>query len=330
MERFRFFFSLGLVATVGLAAVIACDPPAAKKTLKTTPDKDKGDDDDTGKDDDDDNVPVTPVDVKPESDPPLPDGGKPPGRVFAHTATALYLFDPLAKTLKKIGDFKGLEDGDSVIDLAVDRDSVVFGTTFRGFIKIDAINADIVYVKKEFQTYPNALAFMPLGTVDMTKEALVGYGPPVIGKASDYLRINIDTGEMTKIGELNDPASAVKYVTAGDIISMERNGKAYVAIKKAPVEVDANAPPPPVESDSIAEIDPKTGRIKTILGNIGSDETYGLAQWAGVAYAFNAKGNIIEVDLLTGKGKTILNLIENNDAGAWYGAGVTTDSPTKP
>lgn len=329
MERFRFFFAIGLVASVGVATFIACTPPPPKKApLRTTPDR-PGDDDDNQTDDDDDTV--KPIDVKP-SDPPLPDGGAPPGRIFAHTPSALYLFDPIAKTLVKIGDFSGLDSGDEVIDIALDSDSNIYGTTFNAFIQISPTDAKVTYIKKAPSAYPNALGFMPKGTVDPTKETLVGYGPPISGSAKNYLKIDTMSGELTQKGDLNETAAAVVYVSAGDIISMRRTGgapRAFAVIKRATPNPDAGPDAGP-ESDKLAEIDPATGKIKTIIGDIGSDLTYGLAQWAGVAYAFNAYGEIREISLTGGKGKSIMTLQLDGGAGKWYGAGVSTEAPTEP
>ncbi|MBX3231253.1 MAG: hypothetical protein KIT84_09950 [Labilithrix sp.] len=333
MERFRFLLSLGIVASVGVLAVIACDPPQAKKgPLKTTPAPDD-DDDDTVRPDDDDDITVTPK--PPESDPELPDGGKPPGRVYAHSASALFLFNPLNKKLEKIADFQGLHQTtigttDRVLDIALDRDSAMYGTTDNGFVKIDPIDAKVTYIKEEGNfLYPNGLGFVPMGTVDPTKEALVGYkvAPDAgVGEqfATDYYRIDLQTGNMTRIGQLNPPGAAMKYKSSGDIISMLRNDKAYVAVRPFDPSTDAGVP------DSIAEIDPKTGQIKTVLDDTGFAEFWGLGQWAGAAYGFSNRGAIVEIDLVTGKGKLVTT--EPSDAGVaqWFGAGVTTNAPTKP
>src|SRR5436309_13519512 len=68
------------------------------------------------------------------SDPNPPDGGGPspdsaspggPGRVYAHTPDTLYLYEPVAGTLKMIGKFDCIhpetDTRDVVTDIAVDR-----------------------------------------------------------------------------------------------------------------------------------------------------------------------------------------------------------------
>ena len=78
---------------------------------------------------------------------------------------------------------------------------------------------------------------------------------------------------------------------------------------------------------------PSTGRIKAIIGDTKKTKLYGLSQWAGTAYAFSGTGEIVEIDMATGAAKLVTGLVYAADAGSgalWFGAGVTTDAPTKP
>ena len=79
-------------------------------------------------------------------------------------------------------------------------------------------------------------------------------------------------------------------------------------------------------TNHLAEINPKTGTLTRIIGPTNQLETYGLAYWAGKGYGFSQDGRITEINMTTGSSTTVLQL----DGGtAWYGAGVTTDSPTQ-
>lgn len=338
MDRFRLLLVSVLGLGCGIAFVTACEPtPTTSSPINTENDKKKkkGDDDTTADDDDatgdDDDVVIEP------SDETLPDGGKPPGRVFAHTASSLYLFDPLVKSLKKIGDFnfETFDDGtERMLDLAVDRDSAVYGTTDHGFVKINPINAQIQYIKRNtigFQ-FPNALSFVPTNTVDPTKEALVGYVQKAgTAGATAYVRIDVATGEMSDLGELNSAAALVKWRSSGDIVSTFRGGnKAYLTVKVLDESTDGGPVNDDPGTDFLAEVDPKTGKIIDVIGDIGQKNFYGLAQWAGTAYGFNEGGNIVEINLETGAGKTLLTLKEGDVVGAWFGAGMTTYAPTAP
>lgn len=341
MDRFRLLLAASAVAALGTAFVIACEPaPATTTPINARPDDDKKkkkntDDDDVLADDDDSHP------IKPPADDPLPDGGKPPGRVYAHSAYALYLWDPLVQKLTKVGDFNLKDHGpdidgnplEGMIDIALDRDSVMYGTTYFGFVKIDPTTAKVTYIKESdtiFQ-FPNSLSFVPIGTVDPTKEALVGYVKKDTAATTTYVRVDLATGVLVPQGELNPPGATKTWKSSGDIIAMIRNGnKAYLTVREVDL-ADGGGDLVASESDSLAEIDPKTGQIISIKGSIGQSNFYGLGQWAGTAYGFNGSGNIVSINLDTGAGTTITTL-KFDDGGIvpWYGAGVTTDSPTAP
>ena len=315
---------LVLSSASGLAAVACSSAPARSAPLDTRPDRDKPDNDE----DADENR------AKPESDPPLPDGNKPPGRVFAHTADTLYLYDPLAKTLVKKGMFSCLKQNgaslDRVLDIAIDAAGVMYATSDIGFLKVtNPDTATCTYVKEDPTVeYPNSLAFVPMGTVDKTKETLVGYafqGPGL--PATVYVKIELATGVMTRVNEgtaadtLNPPGDAgTKYRSSGDLIAMSRNGnRAFLTVRKSD---DLTA------RDFLAEVDPATGRLKAILGQTSGTALFGFGQWAGTGYGFSGTGEVVEINLENGASKTILTI--DTDGGGWFGAGVTTDSPTKP
>src|SRR5690348_13040894 len=98
LRRSRLFFALTSAGYAVAIAIVACSPAPRTNPINARDDVDGG----TVRRDASPiiNVPDPP---KPEPDPILPDGGKPPGRVYAHTADTLYLFNPLAKTLTVIG-----------------------------------------------------------------------------------------------------------------------------------------------------------------------------------------------------------------------------------
>lgn len=324
-----------LALTVALSSVaLACSQAKPKAALDTR-DDDNDDDDDRDNDGDGNDGDTTP----PESDPVQPDGTKPPGKVFAHTADTLYLFDPLAKSLTKQAKFDCLKQNtvpatpqlDRVLDIAVDEKDVMYGTTDLGFIKItDPATGKCIYVKETptNNEYPNSLGFVPKGTIEDTKETLVGYAFKN-GQATNFVRINLADGEITQVdpddttGDTLNPAVSLdgkKYRASGDIISTVRNGnRAYLTVR--PIGDDT-------AKDTLAEIDPLTGRIKAIVGQTQETRLYGLGQWAGTAYGFAENGSLVAIDLETGSSSTVPGV---DTAGlAWFGAGVTTLAPTKP
>lgn len=311
------------------AAIFACTQPAKVNRLPV-------DDDD----DDDDDTPTKRRDagpggeIPPGADPPLPDGGKPPGRIYAHTKSTLYRYDPLANSLTEIGPFNCVPhdetkpaqsvENDEVIDLALDRTGQMYATTFWRFIKVDPTSGGCQVIKTEsvLGMYPNSLSFVPFGS----EEALVGYAFDVDDHATIYTRIDLASGVMTDLEGLNPatPLNGVKYGISGDLISLVRtNGKTYGAIKQVDPDVGGN--------DLLAEIDPATGTIKSIIGDTGQKGFWGMGFWAGKAYGFTNNGNIHEVDVTNGSSKVVMQAKDTNGLSvAWYGAGVTTDSPTAP
>ena len=333
MRSFRFWLLSTLISCSSLGLVVACTQPAPtnNKLPVTDDDKEPG----TKK-----KTPSKKDDVPDGADPPLPDGGKPPGRIYAHTNNTLYRYDPLANTLVKVGVFDCVpQDGvgplglsktnDAVIDLALDRTGNMYATTYWRFLKVDATSGSCQVIREDTQAnmYPNSLSFVPLGTVDPTQEALVGYAFDNLDDAPIYTRLNLTTGEMTDFENLNPtpPLGGVEYGISGDFISLVRTGgKTYAAVKQ--VTGDAGA-----GNDLLAEIDPSTGTLVKIIGDTGQKGFYGVGFWAGKAYGFTSSGNIYEIDITNGATKVILEAKdEDGNPIVWYGAGVTTDSPTAP
>lgn len=261
----------------------------------------------------------------PESDPILPDGGKPPGVIYAHTAKSLYLFDPLARTLEKKGDFDCVPSDGSMIDLAVNENNEVWGTTFTSFVKINTDDATCTIIKDNSK-FPNSLGFVPRGTIDDNVEALVGYMPDITsGSASvNYVRVDLSTGVVSVIGEINRASADPKFKSSGDIIAMSRNGnRAFVTVNRLNPEGGPG-------NDFLAEVNPRTGQIENVFEEMTFNRLYGFGQWAGTGYAFSDNGDIVQINLDTGEASLFRNVTEDGGAVAWYGAGVSTKSPTKP
>src|SRR5262249_48627423 len=143
-------------------------------------------------------------------------------------------------------------------------------------------------------------------------------------EATVYVRIDLVTGALSKIGTLNDPAAAVKYKSSGDLVALIRNGnRAFLTVHAIIDEAGTG-------KDQLAEVDPATGRIKSSRGETAKTHLWGLGQWAGKAYAFSDLGEILETDLTNGKTQSVTGIVSDAGPLAWYGAGVTTDAPTAP
>jgi hypothetical protein len=262
--------------------------------------------------------------------PPVLSPGTPPSApaadalVYAHTADTLYTFDAIAKKLVQVGKLGCLTPGERLLDIAVDGKGAVFGTSDQAFVAINPKDATCTRVVAE-EDLPNSLSFVPAGALDETKDALVGYAFDDVGRAVRYVRIDTTTGRVTDIGMLNPPNAAKQYVSSGDIFSVRRDSnKTYLTVR------DDEGTEGTAEADMLAEIDPKTGAIKRIIGSTQQPRIYGLAYWAGKAYGFSEDGNVIEIDVTTGVSTLVTTLKTDTGPVPWYGAGVTTEAPTTP
>lgn len=228
------------------------------------------------------------------------DGSDPPliAEVFAHSASTLYKLDPITKVVTTVGFFSGC---DGVIDIALDKDGVMFGTTFGGLFKIDKATAVCTFIQSG--GYPNSLSFVPKGTLDPDEEALVGY----VG--GQYVRIDKNTGSVTNVGQLGGG-----YSSSGDIVSAIGGGT-YLT-------VNGNGC-----GDCIVEVDPKTGALVKMIGALGHGSVFGLAFWGGVAYGFDDYGELFQIDLMTAGTVVIPTGVGGL---SFYGAGSTTAAPLKP
>jgi hypothetical protein len=243
------------------------------------------------------------------------------GEVYAHSDLTLYRYDPIAGSFTTVGDFSCLEVSMGVaemLDIAVDRAGNMVGTAAMSehtvitgrLVSIDKKTAACTVLKTG--SYPNSLAFVPVGTVLPDREALVGY----VNDA--YVRIDPDTGNVTGIGNLNAPGAANPWMSSGDIVSIVGGGTYVTIIPKGSVTADP-------DGDRIAEVDPATGAITRVIGATGAAGLYGLGYWGGIAYGFSSSGLLVKIDLTTGAGTPIP--ITGGPASGFYGAGTTTIAP---
>jgi len=243
------------------------------------------------------------------------------GEVYAHSDLTLYRFDPVAVTFTTVGTFTCLETSMGVaemLDIALDRAGNMVGTAAMSehtvitgrLVSIDKMTAACTVLKTG--SYPNSLAFVPIGTVLPDREALVGY------VSDSYVRIDPDSGNVTGIGNLNAPGAANPWMASGDIVSIVGGGTYVTIIPKGSVSADPTG-------DRIAEVDPVTGQIIRVIGATGTSGLYGLGYWGGIAYGFSSAGVVVKIDLTTGAGTPIP--ITGAPTAGFYGAGTTTIAP---
>ena len=112
--------------------------------------------------------------------------------VYGESAGTLYSLDPTTKAVTVVGAFANC-DTSGVIDIALDKSSKMYATTFQGVYTVDTSNAVCTLIASG-ATYPNSLSFVPAGTLDPNTEALVGY------QGANYVRIDTMTGAITTVG----------------------------------------------------------------------------------------------------------------------------------
>jgi hypothetical protein len=230
-------------------------------------------------------------------------GGEPlVAEVWGQSPDTLYKLDPTNNAVTTVGKFKGCDGG--VIDIALDKDSNLYGTATGSLFHIDKVTAQCTLIAGG--SYPNSLSFVPAGTVDPNKEALVGY------LGAQYIRIDTVTGKVIPIGQLSGG-----YSSSGDVVSVK--GKTFLTANGASCN-----------GDCLLEIDPKTGDLIKNWGDVGYNAVFGLAFWAGKAYGFTDPGELFEISF-TMNGITSKKIsIPGNPQLQFWGAGSTTSAPVDP
>jgi hypothetical protein len=243
-------------------------------------------------------------------------GDEPIAEVYGHSATTLYRLDPETKEVTIVNPFSGCDD--QVIDIALDKDSNLYGTTLNrqngdpvpngGLWRIDKNTAACTLIARG--DFPNSLSFVPAGTLDPDEEALVGY----VG--ANYVRIDPLGGDITTV---RANALTGGLVSSGDIVSVI-DGPTLLTVKGGASCDDL---------DCVIEVDPATGAAVGNLGSAGFNNVFGVAFWAGSLYGFTSEGDLFE--LVKNENNTITTTPIPVASGLeFFGAGSTTSAPPTP
>ena len=231
----------------------------------------------------------------------------PVGSLYAHTSDTLYRLDLKAGAFVKIGYFSFDKNPGSVTDIALDQNGNLFAVTFAEVFQCGVTKANCTWLASLPSSF-NGLTFVAKGVVDPNAESLIG-----ISTSGDWNQI-IVSGKTAKIVNLG--AYGGGWSSSGDAFSVEGIGT------YATVTGNGN-------SDSLVQVDPKTGKVQKTIGSTGVYELYGLAWWSGVFYGFSADGNVYTLDTATGKAKVVAG-IKVPSGVAWWGAGVSTRAAGTP
>jgi hypothetical protein len=232
------------------------------------------------------------------------DGGgyTPEPEVFGHSRTTLFKLNPTTKDVGIVDTFK---ECSNIEDIALDKDSNLYGTNDEGLYSIDKTTATCTLIAAG--TYPNSLSFVPAGTLDDNVEALVGF------LDDQYVRIDTTTGAISNVGSPWNNG----FVSSGDLVSV-KNGPSYLTIK------DEN-PDDMVCGDCLVQINPATGVFVKEFGSLDYDRVFGAAFWAGSVYGFTNDGELFEIVIENNELTT--NPIATPNGLSFWGAGSTTSAP---
>ena len=266
-------------------------------------------------------TPVT-VDATPPSDIATADAGSGPTspditepdtevaadiRLYAHTKDTLYVLNPSTLGFDLVGAFTFNKNAGLVTDIALDKVGELFAVTYTDLFACDRLNAKCTWLAKLPQEF-NGLTFIPAGLIDSDKEVLVG----IAGKGSWY-RIDFGSGGA-KLMLLGGYGGG--WLSSGDAFSVVGVGT-YATLKKC------NAC-----DNYLAEVDPATGAVITIIGKTGSAKgLFGLAWFQGVFYAVSSDGNVYMLDVKTAT-PTPVTVVKVPAGTKWWGAGVSTHTPS--
>jgi hypothetical protein len=247
--------------------------------------------------------------------------------IFAHSATSLFRLDPDTRQVTKVADFSGC-DG-KIVDIAVDATGNLFASTWvldssnvrqgGGLARVDGKTARCTKIADG--DVPNSLAFVPAGAIDANAEALVGFN------LQKYVRIDVKTGKTSELGSLNPNPFNRWFRSSGDLVSVN-GGKTYLTAKEVPKD-DPDYGEPIDPNDVLLSIDPKTGKVLSVIGSTEKRDLYGVGFWAGTLYAFSDGGGMFAIDPKTARA-TVMPTSNSVQGQSFWGAGVTTSAPLSP
>ena len=223
------------------------------------------------------------------------------GEIYAHTSSTLFKFDPVAVTVTAVGPFGWPQGSDTMTDICVDYEGHLFGVSFNKLYRCSAITAECIYLAG-LPTSFNGMTVVPVNTVTPGKETLIGIGN---NGSWNQIEVQNNQGIITQLGSYG-----AGYTSAGDAYSIEGLGT-YAAVNKSGVF-----------NNVLVEVDPVDGHVLQDVGPLtGYSSVYGLAADGTNAYAFDAGGAILLLDVTTGTTSVVL---PSGQGQSWWGAGVTT------
>lgn len=203
--------------------------------------------------------------------------------VYSCSATTLYTFDPVAKSLAKVGAFGASADGgasDPVTDIAVGLDGTIW-----------AISATKLYTVAPTDGHATVMgALTACGTGSVALTALSNGKLYTADSLGAVCSIDTTNDTVTPIGTVGGKLAVNDFVGLAD-------GTLYAtAIDTTNATTQTN--------NLFISLDPTTGASKKTIGPIGSGHLFGLAYAGGKALAFSHDGTgaVVAIDPTSGAG----------------------------
>jgi hypothetical protein len=208
--------------------------------------------------------------------------------IYASTDRSLYHFDPKAKTLRKLGDFKiwdvalqaftGLT---GVRNIAMDRNAgMIYALRARGtetvVVECNRVSTECV----DWRPRPSGerldgLTFVHDPT-DTSKDVLLST------RRGELVRVSTYDAAVAPIGSLGLPAD-----------------RRIDEMAELPVGATFALDAGQAGDQRLVRIDPVTGALQAVVGNVGARHVAGLASWGAVLYGFTEDRHVVVVDTLT-------------------------------
>ncbi|MCB9729758.1 MAG: hypothetical protein H6744_05640 [Deltaproteobacteria bacterium] len=243
----------------------------------------------------------------PDAADPFPDDATRPGvalelTVYAHTAAALFTMNVKTYQVAEVGEFD-FPPTDALIeemtDIAIDRWGVLWGISFERLWVCHPQTAEC-WLMGELPDRFNGLTWIPGPAISAGSDMLVG-----VSGDGGWFRLEPKGAAVaaTKLGSYGPDLTS-----SGDAFSIEGIGT-FASVNQGS-EVD----------DRIVRVDPKTGGALALVGTTpGLYQLWGLAGWTERIFGFDASGEIVVVNVLSGEVASVAKT-----AHAWWGAGVRT------
>ncbi len=239
-----------------------------------------------------------------------PDDASQPGvcldeAVYAHTSDRLFRMDVKTFQVSDVGPFGWPSDGyrHEMTDIAIDRHGVLYGVSFDALYIChpDTARCQHLAALPALASF-NGLTFVPGATFSEAEDVLIA-----MTQEGGWYRIRREgtTARAEALGEYGG------YCSTGDAYSAEGVGT-FAA---------ANRGSYPCGGDTyVVQVDPVDGAVTNEIAALaGYDTIYGLAGWTEQAFAFDAGGDILVVNVQSG---SIQRVIPSPNA--WWGAGTRT------